>query len=144
MKESTHIDKTDRDLISLLRKDGRAPLSRIAKTLGIARGTVQNRLDRLVNSGAIVGFSVRVRDDFGLDAVRAIMMVEVGGKATAQVIAALRGMPEVQTLHSTNGTWDLLAEVQCPSLAEFDRVLREVRMIDGVVNSETNLLLSTL
>ena len=56
----------------------------------------------------------------------------------------MRRFPELVALHTTNGTWDLVAEIQVASLAEFDRVLREVRMIDGVLNSETSLLLSSV
>lgn len=143
--ETSHIiDRLDRELIALLRKDGRAPLSKVAQILGVSRGTVQNRLDRLLESGSVLGFTVRVRDDFGLDAVRAVMLIEVVGKSTTQVINRLRGMPEVQTLHTTNGSWDLVAEMHSSSLPEFDRVLREVRMIDGVLNSETSILLSSV
>ncbi len=137
-------DQLDRELIALLRNDGRAPLSKLADILKVSRGTVQNRLDRLMESGSILGFTVRVRDDYGLATIRAVMMIEVVGKSTDQVIKRLRGMPELQTLHTTNGAWDLVAEVQTSSLAEFDRVLREVRMIDGVLNSETSILLSSV
>jgi DNA-binding Lrp family transcriptional regulator len=142
---SNHIyDRLDRELIALLRKDGRAPLSKIAQILQVSRGTVQNRLDRLMDSGSIVGFTVRVKEDYGLDTIRAIMLIEVVGKSTTQVIKRLRGMPELQSLHTTNGSWDLVADVQTSSLSDFDRVLREVRMIEGVLNSETNLLLSSV
>jgi DNA-binding Lrp family transcriptional regulator len=137
-------DSLDRELISLLRHDGRAPLSKLATILKVSRGTVQNRLDRLMASGAIVGFTVRVRDDYGLDTVRALMMIEVTGRSTTQVIRQLRGIAELVVLHTTNGSWDLIAEIQTGSLAEFDRVLRDVRMIDGVLNSETSLILSTV
>lgn len=137
-------DHLDRELISLLRNDGRAPLSKIADILGVSRGTVQNRLDRLVNSGTIHGFTVRVRNDYDQDTVRALMMIEVVGKSTSQVIKKLRGIPELHALHTTNGAWDLVAEIQTSSLNEFDRVLRDVRMIDGILNSETSLLLSSI
>lgn len=137
-------DRLDRELIALLRKDGRAPLSKIAQILQVSRGTVQNRLDRLMDSGSIVGFTVRVKEDYGLDTIRAIMLIEVVGKSTTQVIKRLRGMPELQSLHTTNGSWDLVADVQTSSLSDFDRVLREVRMIEGVLNSETNILLSSV
>ena len=137
-------DSLDRELISLLRHDGRAPLSKLATILNVSRGTVQNRLDRLMASGAIVGFTVRVREDYGLDTVRALMMIEVTGRSTTQVIRQLRGIAELVILHTTNGSWDLIAEIQTGSLAEFDRVLRDVRMIDGVLNSETSLILSTV
>ncbi|MCT4655640.1 MAG: Lrp/AsnC family transcriptional regulator [Cohaesibacter sp.] len=145
MTQAKHVyDRLDRELISLLRHDGRAPLSKLADILGVSRGTVQNRLDRLSESGALLGFTVRVREDYELDGIRAIMLIEVVGKSTSQVIRRLRGLPELQALHTTNGAWDLVAEVQAPSLPEFDRVLREVRLIEGVLNSETSILLSTV
>ncbi|MCZ4305488.1 Lrp/AsnC family transcriptional regulator [Zoogloeaceae bacterium G21618-S1] len=138
------LDSLDHELIGLLRADGRAPLSKLAQILKVSRGTVQNRLDRLVASGTILGFTIRAGNDYPDSAVRALMMIEIAGKSTAQVIRKLRGLPELQMLHTTNGTWDLIAEIHTISLPEFDRVLREVRMIDGVLNSETSLLLSSV
>ncbi|MGH1351532.1 MAG: Lrp/AsnC family transcriptional regulator [Methyloligellaceae bacterium] len=144
-KPGKHIyDSLDRELIGLLRNDGRAPLSKLAKKMKVSRGTVQNRLERLQSSGAIMGFTVRVREDQGLDTIRAIMLVEVVGKSTAQVIRSLRGIPELTTIHTTNGNWDLIAEIQTSSLSDFDRVLGDVRIIDGVLNSETSILLSSV
>lgn len=137
-------DSLDRELIGLLRADGRAPLSKLADIMKVSRGTVQNRLDRLLNSGAVLGFTIRVRNDYAPDTIRALMMIEIAGKSTGEVIQKLRGMPELQTLHTTNGTWDLIAEIQTISLADFDRILRDVRMIEGVLNSETSLLLSSV
>jgi len=137
-------DDLDRRIIAHLRVDGRASLSKLADALGVARGTVQNRLDRLLETGALLGFTVRVRDDYDDLSVRAVMMVEVIGKSTTEVIRKLRGITEIRTLHTTNGNWDLVADIRAGSLSDFDRVLREVRMIDGVANSETSLLLSTV
>lgn len=142
---SKHLyDRLDRELVGLLRNDGRAPLSKLAEILRVSRGTVQNRLDRLLASGTLLGFTIRVREDYEPDTVRAIMMIEVAGKSTSEIIRKLRGMPELQALHTTNGAWDLIAEIRASSLADFDRVLREVRVIDGVLNSETSILLSSV
>ncbi|MCV6586169.1 MAG: Lrp/AsnC family transcriptional regulator [Marinibacterium sp.] len=138
------LDALDRRLISALRTDGRAPVSKLATILGVSRATVQNRLDRLLDSGAVLGFTVRAREDHGADGVQAIMMIEVTGHATLQVIKRLRGLPELRQLHSTNGKWDLVARLSASSLPEFDRVLREVRMIEGITNSETSILLSSV
>jgi len=137
-------DDLDRRIIAHLRADGRASLAKLADALGIARGTVQNRLDRLLQTGALLGFTVRVREDYDDLSVRAVMLIEVTGKSTTQVIYRLRGITEIRTLHTTNGNWDLVAEIYAANLSDFDRVLREVRMIDGVANSETSLLLSTV
>lgn len=76
------LDDLDRALIGVLRRDGRAPLSKIATLLSVSRATVQSRLDRLIESGALLGFTVRVRQDQEGPAVRAIMSIEVAGKST--------------------------------------------------------------
>lgn len=137
-------DELDHALIGVLRQDGRAPLSKLAEILGVSRGTVQARLDRLVASGAVLGFTVRVREDHDDGAIRAIMLIEVVGKSTTAVIKQMRGLPELHSLHTTNGAWDLIAEVRASSLPDFDRVLRQVRTIDGVLNSETSIMLSSV
>lgn len=137
-------DALDHALISALREDGRAPISKLAAILGVSRATVQSRLDRLIESGAVLGFTVRFRQDYDTKAIRAIMMIEVMGRSTTAVIKQLRGLPELHSLHTTNGTWDLIAEIRASSLSDFDRVLREVRTIDGVLNSETSILLSSV
>jgi DNA-binding Lrp family transcriptional regulator len=138
------LDDLDRALIGILRRDGRAPLSTIAKALSVSRATVQTRLDRLIESGAVLGFTVRVRQDQEGSAVRAIMSIEVAGKSTSAVIQSLHAIPELQSLHTTNGAWDLIAEIHADNLQDFDRVLRLVRETEGVSNSETSILLSSV
>ena len=137
-------DDLDKRLIAILREDGRAPIAKLATILGVSRATVQNRLDRLLDSGAVLGFTIRARETRGPDGVHAIMMIEVAGHSTTTVIRRLRGLPELRRLHSTNGKWDLVVELSADSLADFDRVLREVRMVDGITNSETSILLSSV
>ena len=137
-------DELDHQLISLLREDGRAPISKIASVLGISRATVQTRIDRLLDSGAVLGFTLRVRQDYDNRGIRAIMMIEVAGRTTTKVIKFLRGLPQLHALHTTNGAWDLVAEIRADSLSDFDRILREVRDVDGIINSETSILLSSV
>ncbi|MFY8297890.1 Lrp/AsnC family transcriptional regulator [Pseudoalteromonas sp. SS15] len=137
-------DAIDKELVAILKSDARAPVAKLAKILGVSRGTVQNRLDRLVSSGAILGFTIRAHEQIETDAIKAVMMIEVVGKSTTQVIQKLRGIPQLLKMHTTNGAWDLVAEIQTSNLQEFDLVLREVRAIDGVLNSETSILLSSV
>lgn len=137
------VDELDRAMLALLRVDGRMPVTRLAVELKVSRVTVEKRIQRLLDNGTIIGFTVRDRQDGGPDAVRAMMMIEVSGKATSAVIKHLKGLPELRSLHTTNGAWDLVAEIRAPDLTSFDRVLREVRLIDGVENSETSILLTT-
>jgi DNA-binding Lrp family transcriptional regulator len=138
------LDALDRHLIALLRADGRAPVSQLAAALHVSRGTAQNRLDRLIQAGVILGFTVRVRQDVDERLIRALMTIQLAGKTTAAVIARLRGIPEIRALHTTNGTWDLIAEIMVDTLPELDRVLGTIRSIDGIRSSETSILLASM
>jgi len=138
------LDDIDRRLIALLRADGRAPVTSLSRMLGVSRATVNSRLDRLTAEGTVLGFTIRVRADHDGDGIRAVSLIEVEGRTAADVIRQLRGTPEIHALHSTNGAWDLVAELHTSNLAEFDRLLGQIRAIDGVLNSETSLLLSSV
>lgn len=137
------MDDLDRRLLSLLRANGRESIVNLAQRLHVTRATVNARLDRLVEAGVIVGFSVRVRDPHDVSALRAIMLIAVESRNTREVIHELRGIPQIATLHTTNGKWDLVAELSCESLAAFDAALGVVREIRGIRDSETSLLLSS-
>ncbi len=137
------IDDLDRQLIALLRANGRESVVQLSRRLGVTRATVTARLDRLTDSGVIVGFSVQVRDPAEVSAVRAIMLVAVEGRSLREVIRSLRGVPEIAALHTTNGRWDLVAEMSCENLAAFDHALGVIRGIDGIRDSETSILLSS-
>ncbi len=136
------MDDLDHKLIAALRQNARAPLSELSKRLGVSRGTVQNRLARLLETQAILSFTVRLKSGAEKNRIRAIMMIEVSGKNTRRVVQALRGLPQIHALDSTNGAFDLVAEIEVADLAEFDDVLSKVRQIEGIERSETSLLLA--
>ncbi|WP_166983148.1 Lrp/AsnC family transcriptional regulator [Paramicrobacterium fandaimingii] len=137
------VDELDERLIAELRLNGREPVATLAHRLGVTRATINNRINRLVDDGIVLGFTVRVREDVSTDVVRAVSLIEVEGRTTSDVIDRLRGFPEVHALHTTNGGWDLVADLRTNSLASFDRLLARIRGVDGVINSETSLLLSS-
>ncbi|MFC2967681.1 Lrp/AsnC family transcriptional regulator [Acidimangrovimonas pyrenivorans] len=137
------MDDTDQRLIAALRRDGRASLSDLAAELGIARATVRARMERLAAAGEIIGFTVQTRSDVGTAPVRALMMIGIEGRWAERISARLSGLPAVRAVHSTNGKWDLIAEIGAATLEELDAVLAQIRRFDGVMTSETSLLLTT-
>ena len=136
------MDDLDRELIALLRTDARTPVSSLAPRLGVSRATVRARIDRLLETGAIQGFTLAMGKAPATN-IRAIMMIEVVGRAAESVFRRLMGYAEIQALHSTNGRWDIVAEIDVPDLPTFDNLLRELRQVDGIANSETSILLGT-
>jgi len=137
------MDQTDAQLIALLRENARTPVAQLANALRVSRGTVQNRIDRLMEERILLGFTVRTSSEAETRPVRAIAMIAVEGERSAEILKTLRGYPEVRTLSTTNGRWDIVAEIATDTLDAFDEVLRRLRTIKGISNSETSLLLST-
>ena len=137
------MDELDRRLVALLRADGRKPVATLAQALEVSRGTVQNRIDRLLERGEVQGFTVKLRPDQDDGRVRAVMTLSVEGRRTPSVIKALAGLAEVEAVHATNGRWDLVVELNAAGLAAFSRTLDAIRAIDAVAASETSLLLDT-
>lgn len=137
------MDDIDRKLIALLRVNARASIASLAQQLRVARGTVHNRLTRLEDSGVIVGYTLRLKPQVEEQHIRALMTVLVEGNRTEAVIRALRGDPAVSALYSTNGRWDIVAELRAENLEAFDRVLARIRLVEGISSTETSLLLST-
>jgi DNA-binding Lrp family transcriptional regulator len=136
-------DELDRRLIGLLRADSRATAAALAKQLKVSRGTVQNRIGRLLASGEIQGFTVRTRPDMEANRVRAVMTIAVEGERSGAVVKALSGLPQVAAVHTTNGRWDLVAELDVETLGAFSAALDTIRQIEGIAATETSILLAT-
>ena len=137
------MDDTDRQLIALLRKDARTNVATLAAKLGVSRGTVTNRLRKLEDGQVIVGYTLRLRPDAEPGRIRAWLGVLVDGNQTPAVIASLLGEPGVEALHDTSGRWDPLAELRAASMAELSQVLERIRLIKGIANTETSILLTS-
>ncbi|GGH17854.1 AsnC family transcriptional regulator [Cribrihabitans marinus] len=143
VKMGARLDKTDERLIAALRHDARASLSDLALQLSLSRTTVRARIERLLQRGEILGFTVVLKADTLQDPVRGMMMIGIEGRGAARITRQLQGLKEVRAIHSTNGRWDLIVELGTETLEQLDHALARIRTMDGVQTSETNLLLST-
>ena len=92
----------------------------------------------------IAGFTVLTRGDVAEAPVRGLMLIMIEGKGGEKVMARLAGIPAVMAVHSTNGKWSVIAEISTQTLIELDEVINRIRSIEGVITSETNLLLLSL
>ena len=138
------MDDTDRQLISLLRAEARTPVIAPAKKLRVARATVQNRIAKLESDGTIVGYTVRLKPEVESHHIRAMMSQSRSrGTMGRRYAGHFAGIPNVSTLHTTNGRWDLIAELRADTLEAFDSVLTAIRSTQGISNTETSIMLST-
>ena len=137
------MDDYDAKLIAELRRDSRQSLSSLSDAIGLTRATVRNRLHRLISNEVILGFTVILKEDVQQSPVRGLMLLGIEGRGTDRIAHRINGIPAVQALHSTNGKWDIIVELGTETLEELDKVLTDIRRIEGVMTSETNLLLAT-
>lgn len=138
-----NMDQIDQKIISALRHDARASHSDLASEFGLSRTTVRSRIDRLQERGDILGFTVVLKEDVLRDPIRGLMMIGIEGRGTNRITRQLQGLPEVRAIHSTNGRWDLIVELGTATLESLDDALAKIRMFEGIVSSETSLLLAT-
>jgi DNA-binding Lrp family transcriptional regulator len=135
------LDKTDQKLLEILKQNGRASITTLANNLGVARATAKARLDQLKSSGVIRRFTVDIAPELEPEVIQAVMFLELDGAKERLVLRQLRKISTITSLHTTNGRWGLIGQLETHNLAEFDQTIRRVQSISGVINSETFLLL---
>lgn len=136
------LDDTDQELLRLLADNARAPVAELARSLGLARTTVQARIDRLLSRGVIQGFTLRAGT--GLKPVlRATVLVAIEPRSGAGVLARLRTLPGVVRVHTTSGRVDLVVELVADSTEALDDALDLIGEAKGVRSSESLIHLST-
>ncbi|MCE0504306.1 Lrp/AsnC family transcriptional regulator [Roseivivax sp. GX 12232] len=136
------IDDMDRQLIALLAENARAPVAKLARATGLARTTVQARLDRLERGGAIGGYTIRKGPGL-TPALTASVLVSVEPRAEPAVIQRLRALPGVMRATTTSGRTDLLVEVTAETTEALDALLDRIGEAKGVRSSESLIHLTT-
>lgn len=142
MSKVTISDK-DRELIAVLAENARENTAAIARRLGLSRSTVQSKIDRLEEGGIIKGYGIRLSDDYEKGLVRAHILVTIGAKTLPRITAELANLPEVQSVHSVSGNFDLIVMVAAESISELDRVIDFIGEIKGVERTLSSVILST-
>lgn len=137
------MDDTDRHLIAALTENARRPVADLARDLGLARSTVQARLERLERSGVIAGYALRLGDAARAGLIRATVLMTLEPRATAAVLARLARLPEVEAAHTASGRADLVLTLAAPTTAALDATLDLLGALDGVKGTETLIHLST-
>ncbi|MGV8938935.1 MAG: Lrp/AsnC family transcriptional regulator [Allorhizobium sp.] len=137
------VSPKDLELLALLSENARAPVAVLARTLGLSRTTVQARIERLERDGVIAGYGVRLSDAYQSGLIRAHVLITIAPKTLPAVSAELAAIREVTALHSVNGSFDLIAILSSPSIAELDRLIDRIGQLGGVERTLSSIILST-
>ena len=141
--EESPIDELDRRLLRALAATPRAGVLELSRNLGVARGTVQARLDKLVARGVVTGFG----PDIDLDAlgytVLAFTTIEITQGRLPRILEHLTAIPEVIEAHSTTGQGDLHVRVVARTNEHLSHVLNRILEAPGIARTTTVLALAT-
>lgn len=138
------IDELDARLIELLAAEPRVGVLEASRRLGVARGTVQARLDRLQARGVITGYGPDVDPaalDHGVTAFVTLEIRQAGGHD--RVAEGLQAIAEVLEAHTITGPGDMFCRVVARTNADLQRVIDAIVDVTGVVRASTVIALDT-
>ena len=133
----------DNQIIALLKRNARMLVTQMARELGVSRVTIDAHIKKMETSGVISGYTVKLGTEEFRHKVSGWILISVQANKEEHAIEKMIGTPEITRLHTTNGKWDLAAEIQVPTLEHFDEVISKLRQIDGITETDTSLLLSS-
>jgi len=138
----TGIDELDARLITALAATPRAGVMELARQLGVARGTIQARLDKLQARGVVTGFDPDLHlETLGYE-VLAFVTLEIAQGHLADVVDHLTAVPEVIEAHSTTGPGDLHCRVVARTNEHLQQVLNSILEVSGIVRTSTQIALT--
>ena len=139
----TSVDVLDARMIDLLDAEPRIGVLELARRLGVARGTVQSRLDKLVARGVVRGFGPHIAPAALGFGVTAFVTLEIRQRYGHDAVAAhLTEIPEVLEAHTITGAGDLMCRIVARSNADLQRVIDLVVSYEGIVRASTIIALA--
>lgn len=133
----------DEELIALLRVNAREPVAALARKLGVSRTTVQDRLRRLEEQGVIGGYTLKLSKEVRAHGISAMVTISVEPRRQIDVAKVIAKFPQVETLHTVSGKFDLMALVKTATAEDMDKIIDQIGLISGVTEIETAVILST-
>ena len=139
-----NLDETDRALLQLLGEDARVSHRQLARELGIAQGTVSNRVRRLEEEGVIEGYRVALNaGQLGWTlTIMAGLRIQKGRMIDVQ--QRIAADPRVFAVYDVTGDWDSIVLARVKDRADLDNLTKTVFTLDGVSRSYTHVVLNTV
>ena len=145
---TSQVDELDGRILTVFAAQPRVGVLECSRQLGVARATVQARLDRMAASGLITGWGPHLDPAAMGFTVTAFVTLEIqqartSGTAHDAVAEHLAKIPEVLEAHTITGAGDMLARIVARSNADLQRVIDRIVSFEGVVRTSSVIALAT-
>ena len=138
------MDDTDRKIISVLQRDGRASLRKISEEVGVALGTVSNRVNRMEESGTIKGYSVILDPDKIGWNLNVVIGLRIEKGRLIEIQEKISRDHRVSGVYDVTGDYDSMIIARAKDREDLDNLIKNVMSIDGIERSLTHLVLNTV
>ena len=133
------MDEKDKEIIRILKNDGRSGYNDIGKKVGLSEGAVRKRIKVLVNTGVIRKFTVRVGVGEGAEAIT--LLSTNPSSPTHEVSEKIRKILNVETVYEVTGEYDIVAVINGMSVVEVNECIEKIRRVDGIMKTNTMIVL---
>jgi DNA-binding Lrp family transcriptional regulator len=138
------LDETDRNLLSLLNTDARQSQRQLARKLGVAQGTVTNRIKRLEEEGVISGYSAVLNPEKIGWTMTIMAGLRIAKGRMIDVQQKIAADPRVFAVYDVTGDWDSMVLARVKDREDLDNLTKTVFTLDGVARSFTHVVLNTV
>jgi len=138
---SEGLDNIDRVILETLQDDARTALRKIAEKTGVSEATIFARVKKLQEKGVIKRFTALVSPELLGKSLTAFVLINTNPKSLQTVLASLQGMNDVYEAYDITGSFYAIAKIRASSREELAKLIDQIGLIDGVISTETAIVL---
>lgn len=138
------LDETDRRIIEVLERDARTSLRKIAGEVGVALGTVSNRVRKMEEKGIITGYRVMLDSDRVGWGLTVVIGLRINKGLLIEIQEKIAKDPRVYGVYDVTGDFDSMVVARARDRSDLDDLSKNLLSMDGVARSVTHLVLNTV
>jgi len=133
------MDEVDEKIIQILKRNGRASYGEIGKEVGLSEGAVRMRVKKLLESGVIKRFTIEAGL---LNKSEALSLISVDPSIpTSDVSTVLKSIPGIESVYEVTGEYDIVVIISAGTIAEVNECVEKIRKVEGVLDTNTMIVL---
>jgi DNA-binding Lrp family transcriptional regulator len=145
VQRPVRIDDLDRKILDHLERDGRATLADVGAAVGLSASAVKRRVDRLQETGVIVGYAAIVDPQAIGERLEAFVELYCADSvAPGDLLSSVAGLDAVVAAHTVAGDADAVVRVRVKGIEDLERTIEHLRRDPNVMRTRTMVALSTL
>lgn len=133
------MDNKDKEILKILKDDGRAGYIDIGKQIGLSEGAVRKRIKTLTDTEVIRKFTVKIGVAEGAEAI--VLLSTNPALPTQEVSRMIQEIPNVETIYEVTGEYDIVAVIGGMNVVEVNECIEKIRRVEGIQKTNTMIVL---